>query len=76
MMKKIQNKSKRRDTTLKSMTPEELASYLNVSERTLAKWRSVGHPNIPYIKVGRCVRYNIRDLEDYLAKHTVNSVEA
>ena len=74
MMKK-QRSNLKRDIRLKSMTPEELASHLNVSERTLAKWRSIGHPNIPYMKVGRCVRYNISDLEDYLAKHTINNVE-
>lgn len=60
---------------LKSIAPAAAANCLDVSERTLAKWRSLGYPNIPYIKVGRCVRYKIIDLEAYLAKHTVNGLE-
>lgn len=59
----------------KYLTPEQFALEIEVSVRTLAKWRSIGHPNIPYIKVGRCVRYKVSDLEAYLAEHTINSVE-
>jgi len=58
------------------VSPEVAAEHLDVSARTLAKWRSIGSPNIPYSKVGRCVRYRISDLDAYLAKHTFNSVEA
>jgi excisionase family DNA binding protein len=56
------------------LTADEAATHLNVSVRTLAKWRSVGHPNLPYSKVGRCVRYMQRDLEAYLDKHSFNRV--
>jgi excisionase family DNA binding protein len=58
------------------ITPENAANYLSVSVRTLAKWRSIGYPNIPYTKVGRCIRYKQSDLDAYLAKHTYNSMEA
>ena len=57
------------------ITTAEAAEYLNVSPRTLAKWRSVGTPMIPFTKVGRCCRYKQSDLEKYLTKHTFNSVE-
>ncbi len=57
------------------LTADEAATHLNVSVRTLAKWRSVGYPNLPYSKVGRCVRYKLLDLEAYLAKHSFNCVE-
>lgn len=58
-----------------NLTPQQAAEFLNVSARTLAKWRSSGYPNLPYSKVGRCVRYKLHDLEAYLAKHSFNKVE-
>ena len=57
------------------ITPESTAEHLKVSVRTLAKWRSLGTPMIPYFRVGRCIRYKLSDLDDYLAKHTFNKVE-
>ena len=57
------------------ITPEQAAKRLNVSIRTLAKWRSLGFPSIPYTKIGRCVRYNPTDLDQFLTKHTINSEE-
>ena len=57
------------------LTANDAATHLNVSVRTLAKWRSIGYPNIPYSKVGRCVRYKLHELEAYLAKHSFNCVE-
>tara|TARA_R110002167_G_scaffold76148_2_gene212202 strand:+ start:2635 stop:2829 length:195 start_codon:yes stop_codon:yes gene_type:complete len=53
--------------------PLTAADHLSVSVRTLAKWRSVGFPNIPYSKVGRCVRYRLSDLDAYIAKHSHNA---
>lgn len=56
------------------LTPEQAANHLNVSVRTLAQWRSIGFPNIPYAKVGgRCVRYNLLDIKAYLVRHTQGS---
>jgi len=64
-------------TTKQSLiTPEQAADHLSVSVRTLAKWRSVGFPNIPYVKVSRCVRYRISDLDVYITKHSHNMGEA
>mgnify|MGYP003759957115 CR=1 FL=1 len=57
------------------VTPDQAANHLSVSVRTLAKWRSTGFPNIPYVKVSRCVRYRLSDLDAYIAKHSFNSVE-
>lgn len=55
-------------------TPEQEAKRLNISERTLAKWRSIGSPGIPYIKIGRAVRYDPEKTDAYLARHSFNSV--
>jgi len=56
------------------LTPEQAAEYLSVSTRTLANWRCIGSPNIPWLKVGRCVRYRLSDLDTYLMGHTYNLV--
>lgn len=54
------------------VTPEQAAKHLSVSVRTLAKWRSTGFPNIPYSKVGRCVRYRLSEIDVYIAKNSHN----
>lgn len=58
------------------ITPGEAAERLQVSVRTLAKWRSIGYPNIPYSKIGRCVRYKQADIDAFLARNTFNQLEA
>ncbi len=52
------------------ITPEQAANHLSVSVRTLAKWRSTGANNVPYSKIGRCIRYRPSDLDAYIAKHS------
>jgi hypothetical protein len=51
------------------------AAYLGVSPNTLNKWRVVGRPHIPFIKVGRRVVYDSRDLDAYLTMHRVTGRE-
>ena len=48
------------------MTPEHAARALSVSIRTLAAWRSIGRHALPYVKVGRLVRYRESDIADWL----------
>lgn len=48
------------------LTPLQLAEILGVSPGTLAVWRSNGTCQIPYIKVGRCVRYKRSVIERFL----------
>ena len=48
------------------MTPEQAAHVLGVSIRTLAAWRSGGRNTLPYVKVGRLVRYRAHDIADWL----------
>ena len=51
---------------------EQAADYLDVTTRTLANWRSRGYPNVPFSKIGRCVKYRLSDLDVYIAKHSHN----
>jgi len=56
-------------------TPPEAAAYIGITENTLSVWRCVGRYSIPYIKVGRLVRYRLSDLEKWLESRThTNSV--
>ena len=53
------------------LTPEDAAELLGVNPQTLAVWRSTKRYSIPYIKIGRTIRYAPSDLEDYLAQQRV-----
>jgi hypothetical protein len=43
------------------MTEKDAARFLSVSQRTLQAWR-VSAVGPPYIKMGRAIRYCLRDL--------------
>lgn len=57
---------------LKALPPDTLlddaqtALALGVKASTLAVWRSCGRYNIPYLKIGRKVRYKAADLAAWL----------
>jgi hypothetical protein len=52
------------------LTEQQAAEVLAIKVKTLQAWRvRGGGPN--FVKVGRCVRYTERDLEDFIATHTV-----
>lgn len=48
------------------LNPIAAAEYLGVSRDTLSVWRSCGRYSIPFIKVGRLVKYRRSDLEKWL----------
>jgi predicted DNA-binding transcriptional regulator AlpA len=43
-----------------------LAAFLSLSHITLTNWRSEGCSPIPYIKIGRLVRYKYSDVLIYI----------
>ena len=55
------------------LSPPEAAAYIGVSENTLGVWRCVGRYAIPFIKVGRLVRYRASDLDAWLESRTRTS---
>jgi hypothetical protein len=61
-------------STQRLNTPEEEAIRLNLSPRTMAKARSTGQPSIPFIKIGKTVRYDPVAVDQWLAKNTRNDV--
>lgn len=59
--------------TQKLMSPEEAAIYLGTSPNTLACWRSSGRYGLPFIKIGRMVKYRESDLQAFIEKRTRGS---
>ena len=50
------------------------AAALDVKPQTLAVWRASGRYPLPFIKVGRSVRYRAADLQKFLESRTVRPV--
>lgn len=56
------------------LNPKDAAKYLGVSVIFLARARSEGvignrTPGPPYSKIGKCVRYRLDDLDQWMAEH-------
>ncbi|WP_312477625.1 helix-turn-helix domain-containing protein [Stutzerimonas nitrititolerans] len=51
---------------------KQAAAALGVRPATLAVWRSTGRYNLPFLKVGRLVKYRLSDLAEFLARRTAN----
>ena len=49
---------------------KEAAQFLDNSPGTLSVWRCTGRYNLPFIKIGRNVRYRRADLVAWLEKRT------
>lgn len=50
------------------MTPKETAAALSVSARKL--WEMTRRGEMPYVPVGRCVRYSVLDVREWIAANT------
>ena len=57
------------------LTRNEAATYLSVKPQTLACWTHHGRYALPYVKVGRSVRYRLADLDAFLEARTVRPSE-
>ena len=57
-----------KDTNLehKLYTTKEVAEALGLSEETLKVWRHAGKTDLPYIKIGRAVRYRYSDVTAFI----------
>lgn len=56
------------------LTTKQAADYLGVTPRTLEVWRCTKRHDIPYIKVGRLVKYSREALDAWLTTRTVGSL--
>jgi len=55
------------------LNKKELASYLGISIYTIDSWVSQ-RKEIPYVKMGRRVMFDFKDVEAWLEKHKINPV--
>lgn len=46
---------------------KDTALILGVKAETLSVWRSTGRYGLPYLKIGRLIKYRISDLAEFLA---------
>ena len=71
MSRAIWNKGSRCATDICSfgmvelLTTEDVSRITGISQETLAQWRSK-KINLPYLKIGKLIRYDKRDVEAYL----------
>ncbi len=56
------------------LTPEEVSRATGLSVETLAQWRSRKR-HLPYLKIGRRIRYGLSDVEAYLKRCSVSVFE-
>lgn len=48
-----------------------LKSVLGISPRTLAVWACVKRYELPYVKIGRLVKYRRSVLDDFIERRTI-----
>ena len=54
---------------------EPAANYLGLKGHTLEVWRVTGRYGLPYVRVGRRVKYKRSDLDRFLAARTVGAID-
>lgn len=55
----------------KLLSSKETARILGLSSRTLDVWRCNGKIHIPFVKIGRSVKYRLSDIESYIQQQTM-----
>ena len=48
------------------IAPAEVAEQLGIRETTLSIWRATGRQELPYVKIGRLVKYRQSDVNQYI----------
>jgi predicted DNA-binding transcriptional regulator AlpA len=51
----------------------EAAEILGIAKQTLSVWRCTGRYGLPFVKIGRLVRYRLRDLEQFISDRTLTN---
>ncbi len=55
------------------LTPEEAAAYLGLKADTIYKWARLRE--LPSVKVGRALRFDLVALDRYIEQHTFKNLE-
>lgn len=59
--------------SIELLDTRQAAARLGIQPNTLEMWRSAGRYGLPYLKVGRVVRYRARDLDAWLDERVRHS---
>ncbi|MCP4537307.1 MAG: helix-turn-helix domain-containing protein [Chloroflexi bacterium] len=51
--------------------PNEAADMLGIREATLATWRCTNRYGLPYIKIGRMIRYEAAELMKFINRQRI-----
>ena len=51
------------------LTTQEAADYLGLKLNTLERWRSQEPNKLPFVKIGRTVKYRLEDLQKFITKN-------
>jgi predicted DNA-binding transcriptional regulator AlpA len=51
--------------------PIATSELLGVTRGTLAGWRCTKRYDLPFVKIGRVIRYRDSDIQNFLEQHTV-----
>lgn len=65
--------AKRKAEIRRKLSRKQAAEYIGVQPDTLNKWASIGHPNIPYYRVGGKAVYDTEDLDAFLARNRIDA---
>lgn len=57
------------------LTTEQTAQILSIKPRTLVIWRYEGRSELPFVRLGRAVRYRLEDIQSYIEGKTHRQVE-
>jgi len=62
-----------KDNSQTLLTRKQAAEYLGYKEITLAIWKSTKRYNLPYVKIGKNIRYRLSDLIEFVEKNFVEN---
>ena len=57
------------------LTREQAADYLGIKPQTLAAWASTKRYALPYVLIGRAVRYRRAELDRFIESRTVGATD-
>lgn len=69
LAKLIAEDLRQRPVSWEWLSPEQLASYIDVPERTLEEWRRKG-TGPRCVRIGKHVRYRLRDVDAWMEEHS------
>lgn len=55
------------------LTPEQAAELLTITVGTLGVWRSTRRYPLPFVKIGRSVRYRLGDVQAFINNRTAGA---